>query len=939
MMGDSLTIALRKPDIKRDYFALFSSAILTIVSAVSKDPHNTLRNLRDAFLAFQGKETDTPENRAWVWAAQTITYAAGDMLSQAQKGSPLSIQKDDALKVFFEASFKFDNVEFDENALLSPATSPIFDEARKALPSLLLTATTGNEVGFDTIHERFTAALNNASHRSFLWKAQYLHPLETAFSRTSSEPLKREFAWIRHHQWISNQFLGTPIFSPDENETIPLCDVYLRLRCFWNVDKEREADERGKKEITRYAHIADLHQTMHDWLAQNGKTDTIRVITGGPGSGKSSFARAFSHEVIEKGKHRVAFVRLQQMRLTGDLRDDIGRYLRDSDEPLAAGGSTGLPENPLEWRKMDLTPLLLVFDGLDELTTNEEDHKKNAREFLLSLKRLIDSLSGTPVFAIVLGRNIACEEAMKVAYIPLQSMLNVSPIVPMTPEMCRVTGEKLRQERVELISDPSNLMGKDSRAGYWKNWAKIKGMPTDTIPEAVTHESMSELNHEPLLLHLLIISKYCGAAWELAAANKNLVYEDILEKIYQRNKAKDHFTALGLDKADFFSLMECLGLAAWRGNGRTGNADDFQRIRALHIDDEVRFEKLNAGDLKSVALNIHTRSSSSSEDEGFEFIHKSFGEYLAARALISHGKKLAKELERRRPDQVVGSWTELIGPGELTKEIIDFLYNEASLVSDFRRSPADKNNITKLLNWIIANGAPAHRMNDKLSWRDCEFRQRCVETATLALTSAMACALPVGEFEGADEPEWTVNVGWGRDRDSAWQFLQRMGVATQSPARLFTRRLNLGRCGLYSMTLHTADLSEAHLVATTLNVANLVKAKLVRANLNQANLAIANLFQANLFGATLRKANLFNADLSGASLEGANLEGANLDGANLKGANLEGANLEGANLEGASLKDAKGLTTKMLNATKGDSDTTLPDYIKSGAISWTKSKK
>ena len=81
---------------------------------------------------------------------------------------------------------------------------------------------------------------------------------------------------------------------------------------------------------------------------------------------------------------------------------------------------------------------------------------------------------------------------------------------------------------------------------------------------------MTALNVEPLLLHLLIIPEFCGDRWEEAAENRNLIYHDILRKVFKRNKDKDLDAYRQLEEKHFFELMEVFGLAAFRGNGRTG---------------------------------------------------------------------------------------------------------------------------------------------------------------------------------------------------------------------------------------------------------------------------------------------------------------------------------------------------------------------------------
>ena len=97
-------------------------------------------------------------------------------------------------------------------------------------------------------------------------------------------------------------------------------------------------------------------------LDQPGNSrDAIRVVSGGPGSGKSSYAKHLAARLANDGPVRVLFVALQHFDMEEKLEDAIGTYLR----------RIGLFEsNPLEQPEFasPQRPLLLLFDGLDELT-------------------------------------------------------------------------------------------------------------------------------------------------------------------------------------------------------------------------------------------------------------------------------------------------------------------------------------------------------------------------------------------------------------------------------------------------------------------------------------------------------------------------------------------------------------------------------------------
>jgi predicted NACHT family NTPase len=105
-----------------------------------------------------------------------------------------------------------------------------------------------------------------------------------------------------------------------------------------------------------------LEGELDDWL-KRGSTegDAIRLITGGPGSGKSTFAKWLAAELSEKQRMRVLFIPLQRFRILASLKEAMASYLTETkrfqQNPLSQQGFA----NPSD-------PLLLIFDGLDELT-------------------------------------------------------------------------------------------------------------------------------------------------------------------------------------------------------------------------------------------------------------------------------------------------------------------------------------------------------------------------------------------------------------------------------------------------------------------------------------------------------------------------------------------------------------------------------------------
>lgn len=948
-----MSIQLLPPKRKRDYWSAGFSGIVATLEALSPSgPNvpNVLSNLKSGFGALLGLPEDDISNRAWVWAFKTLNYASAEVLKTERIKAPLSNQKDEAIEEFLEAATCFNNNELDGIAMMNPSLSPLFANAQKALGPMILKATTGVDLGLTNLEERFKQALRTGSNRTLCEDPAYFRVLEDGLTGLAGEGARRDGHWARHAHWISHYFTDAPIFSTDEDEVIPLEAVYLPLRCFWHRN-EKTQEEDGSEKVHKTAYVTNLHSTAHEWLSGDARYDPIRVVTGGPGSGKSSFARAFAHEVIQKDAHRVLFVQLQHMTLTGSLYDDITRYVDRRDTSTGRNGNPGLPGNPLEWRKTDEKPILMIFDGLDELSTKEEDGERYARELLVALKLMLSPMNndGSPIRALVLGRDLACQAAMEASNIPLEKMLNAARIAKMTNEAVMMPAQAKGN-----IQDVDKLMEVDQRKDYWRKWADIKGLDPEAIPKAITADSMKELNVEPLLLHLLLISKYSEEDWEIAADNKNFVYQDILQKIFERNKHKDHFRAAGVTEPLFFELMECLGIAAWRGNGRTGDENDFRQIRKLHLNREKKFKDFPAASLESVALNIHTRAGEEGSSSGFEFIHKSFGEYLAARGLLSHSLKTAKALETQEPEDVEQPWSQIIGPAELTSEIIGFLYNEARVKLTPDQATERKDALTELINWALIQGFSVHKVSPQLPWTDLAARQRSAISALIASTSAIATAIPLGDWDTEEyDAPWTVNIRWPRNTPHSLRaILNGIGVTIDDPVAEAFRRINLADEYLWNSSLNRTNLQGADLRGTMITRCTLIGSSFSGANLSRTHAHLTNIIESDLSGCELFGAEFDEATLSGVDMRHSNLKLASFRGVNasqfsdfqsanrfteasIKGAiDFEGADLTEADLSDADLSGVINLSLDAVNSATGTIGTILPEYIDKTRVSW-----
>lgn len=897
-----MNLAFEEPKRRTDWVSATHSLAKLLLSAASiADPASaatsavsTYPTAKQLAAAIKGVEESAPENLAWTWLSLTLADALTNFLKKLRGFAILQASElDAAIKVFIEKSLKIsETARLNENAFYSPASHPAFAEARVQIPHLIAKVTLKTKFDIAKWQGVFDDCLAAASFRAIASDHLKLANLVETVTGPAGAALRKDVAWARHYEWLSKRFYQDAVFSPDGSVSTPLSALYLRLRTYWHEVHEEQSKDREEPQKRWKAHLGDLHETVETWLADDSG-DHLRVVAGGPGSGKSSFARAVAAEIAHKGVRRVLFIELQRMTLTGDLYNDIGTYLYQRNKPTGAGGSPGFIENPLDWLKGDMRPALLVFDGLDEITHDSTKAKEISRNFVLNIEKLISGQNqdGTRLSALVLGRDAACQEGMKAAALPLQIMLNVAPIRALGKEDLDPNDtNRSSGNAVDYPEMPDDLI-RDQRPEYWKLWCLSQKLKNDGAPEAITNKALKDLNVEPLLLHLLILSDYCGSRWKEAAENRNLVYKDILGQIHQRN-VKEKKPGQRLAEDDFFLLMECLGLAAWRGNLRTGTEPTYLAVRDIHARVMQKTGQFEHADMDSMVLQTHARKVEGVE-RGFEFIHKSFGEYLTARALITLARRTKRLLQNKEDpvgEHVVGTeWVELVNTSELTPEILRFVRDEVRQITDIRDLSKLRSSLQDLLTWTIKSGLPAKGE----TFRVGETIQRCTETALLAVGSSVSLHLKQSVPE-----EVALQFGWG-----------------SSDARLMLNRLEIGQGKCIARALTALDFNDSYLQFTNLSNADLRYANLQRAHLDQSHLFRTDFQNANLhktslvlvqaFEASFVEANLSHADLMGAKLRQVNFSGANLEMADVRGAYLDEANFAGASLIGAKFESSK----------------------------------
>jgi uncharacterized protein YjbI with pentapeptide repeats len=821
---------------------------------------------------------------AWLLIRRALLRAMGDLLREHRDLFRLD-PPDHADVLEAEAGLELDDVvlEIDERFFRDPGALELLHAIREPFGTWLQTWGIP-AVAARTISERLRAYFVLAVHeewgRTPADYAKLKDAVDTPFTR--AQDLER--AWLRYeaHLW---HVVNEPMFA----EAFGLKSVYVPLHAYTEREEARVDDNsaplpREKGSVVRT--VVDLASALDAWLDRNRKEEAICVLSGGPGSGKSSVSRMYAAATMTKGAVRVLYVPLHLFDPKGDLVTAVGDYVRTS---------RALPSNPLEVPAGDEPRrLLIIFDGLDELAMQGKLAAETAQQFVREIDRTVDKLNQMKAWLSVLvsGRELVVQANATEFRRPGQ-VFHLLSYFERQQSSESVEGLRIGASKKTKWEDPRQLLRQDQRKVWWKKYREATAIEPDAIPAAFLDGELGDVTRQPLLLYLVALSFARKKLTLEADTNLNDVYADLVDAVWERGYERHRFRGINdLDKQQFVRVLEEIGLAAWHDERRTTTVkairEHFETSPALKKTLNAFQEGAEGGVTRLLAAFYFRQHGEQDGDKTFEFTHKSFGEYLAARRIVRTLSVLDYDMSEheRDPDHgrdalgALAAWAELCGPSSLDGYYVRFLNREIR-----RRPQSDvlrwQGRLAALMTIASKTGMPMERTSPRpTTFFDERRRSRNAEEALLAC--AAACS---------DVTKVRTKVEWA-DAATAGAWIRRLQEqrtdATNRVVLESLRRLNLSTCHLDILDLYAADLREVDLTKATLHYSCLRRAILTGADLKDAVLIGASLEGARLLHADLRGATLVETDLTGAQLVGADFRGAVLGGAILS-YDVEGA--------------------------------------------------
>jgi uncharacterized protein YjbI with pentapeptide repeats len=745
-----------------------------------------------------------------------------------------------------------------------------------------------SEVEAKAISQRLPIYFAAALHEEWGTRPKDYAVLQEKLDTPFTQANERLQAWLRYSTWLQKQ-VEEPMFL----EAFSLKEVFVPLRAYYNrkVEKQKDEDLEERMGSSRKFEriVVELETELEDWLRKAKRDDAIRLISGGPGSGKSSLTKMFAAKVAEKGNIRVLFIPLHHFEPSDDLIDAVGKFVKFD---------RLLPDNPLEAEHRE-ERLLIIFDGLDELAMQGKIAEKTAQDFVEEVQRKVDRFNQhkTCVQVLISGREVVVQ-ANERAFRKEGQIFYVLPYF------------LSEHDRKQHYVDTEKLLEEDQRQLWWQHYGKASGRGYTGLPPELNQGNLTEITAQPLLNYLVALSLQRGELKFSEETNLNAVYADLLKAIYERGWAGyQHAAIKGIEEKDFVRILEEIALACWHGNGRTTTVKEIESHcdKSRMKDVLTRFQTGCQEDSKASVTRLFTAfyfrksGNDNSSENTFEFTHKSFGEYLTARRIVREVRLIHKKLEDRQTDpdegwderEALQRWAILSGSSAMDEYLFNFVMDEVRLehLQDSSHVAKWQQTFCHLIGFMLRHGMPMELLDPRPNFQEENRQARNSEDSLLAI---------LGVFNRLTKNLSKINFP---SRDALGTLLARLQgqrTGSSNPMSFYCLSyLDLSRCILY-----VRDFNHADLRGTNLKSSLLAYVHFVGANLEGANLVGAHIQGANLEGAILEGANLEGANLQGANLQGADLRGANLQGAYLHGAYLQGANLQGANLREAILQEA-----------------------------------
>jgi ATPase family associated with various cellular activities (AAA) len=328
----------------------------------------------------------------------------------------------------------------------------------------------------------------------------------------------------------------------------------------------------------------------------------LRILCGGPGSGKSTVCRMLASELAKNETIHPVFLRLRRMKEGADIAAYVEESLRNE----------GLIDRLSDVR--EISNLVLVLDGFDELVMASRTRLRN---FFNVLREELASGPLRSARAIVSGRDTLFPGGDG---LPVGA--HVLTLLPFDSPRVAAWGKKWRTLH-------SSSPGSDF-------------YPEKLLPNRVAdrHTPLQHLVSWPLTLHLLARVHTRGSL-RLSDSGKSDIEKAYLYRSIMADTAQRQTTqAEGQGRFDRAQMQRFMRFLAWTMYSRGTDSLDFDDVIPLVQRFYPDASEAEVTEVTDVAI-VNAPELTKGEQTGCEFVHKSFSEYLVAEHIAESIERVA----------------------------------------------------------------------------------------------------------------------------------------------------------------------------------------------------------------------------------------------------------------------------------------------------------
>ena len=285
-----------------------------------------------------GLEKDSPSQLAWRLVHNALLRALKELVEDNYDLLQTDPENVNNVGEKIEIPFKHSEVRLGSDFFEKPGKLKVLDAVKEAFDEWLKVYG-ANEAQARAITSRLNSYFVFALNEEWREHAQTYEPLKEALHTPFAQASEREQGWLRYKAWLQKQ-VDERMFD----EAFGLRQVYIQPRAYYERKIKGEPDELGGGreygERARERLVVRLEEALDEWLNRADRNDAIRVISGGPGSGKSSFTKMFAAKHAAENAIPILFVPLHHFELGDDLVDAVGRFVQDdpylTQNPLSA---------------------------------------------------------------------------------------------------------------------------------------------------------------------------------------------------------------------------------------------------------------------------------------------------------------------------------------------------------------------------------------------------------------------------------------------------------------------------------------------------------------------------------------------------------------------------------------------------------------------------